>query len=209
MSFEQIAEALKKYHPAPDLVALKKAYDFAEECHRGQVRASGDPYFKHVEETAMLVCQLKLDEPSVIASLLHDTIEDSDVTRDDLQKSKPSSGSPTIRTDGIPAMSDATLPRPPAPSAAADRASRTTSCPNASRLPTTTVNATPSMPPIVASPREGATLADSAPRTARFDAAPNAPVAVSAKTVGTARLNATAGMTPVSLVIAAIRTYPQ
>lgn len=86
MSFEQIAEALKKYHPAPDLVTLKKAYDFAEECHRGQVRASGDPYFKHVEETAMLVCQLKLDEPSVIASLLHDSIEDSDVTREDLQK---------------------------------------------------------------------------------------------------------------------------
>lgn len=86
MSFEQIAAALKKYHPAPDIVALKKAYDFAEECHRGQVRASGDPYFKHVEETAMLVCQLKLDEPSVIASLLHDTIEDSDITREDLQK---------------------------------------------------------------------------------------------------------------------------
>ena len=86
MSFEQIAEALKKYHPTPDLITLRKAYDFAEECHRGQVRASGDPYFKHVEETAMLVCQLKLDEPSVIASLLHDTIEDSDVTREDIQK---------------------------------------------------------------------------------------------------------------------------
>ncbi len=86
MSYEQIAEALKKYHPTPDLAALKKAYEFAEECHRGQVRASGEPYFKHVEETAMLVCQLKLDEPSVIASLLHDTIEDSDVTREDLQK---------------------------------------------------------------------------------------------------------------------------
>ena len=86
MSYEQIAEALRKYHPTPDLAALKKAYDFAEECHRGQVRASGEPYFKHVEETAMLVCQLKLDEPSVIASLLHDTIEDSDVTREDLQK---------------------------------------------------------------------------------------------------------------------------
>lgn len=86
MSFEQIAEALKKYHPSPDLVTLRKAYDFAQESHRGQVRASGDPYFKHVEETALLVCQLKLDEPSVIASLLHDTIEDSDITREDIQK---------------------------------------------------------------------------------------------------------------------------
>jgi guanosine-3',5'-bis(diphosphate) 3'-pyrophosphohydrolase len=86
MSFEQIAEALKKYHPSPDLDILKKAYDFASECHRGQVRASGDPFMKHIEETALLVCQLKLDEPSVIASLLHDTIEDSDVSREDIQK---------------------------------------------------------------------------------------------------------------------------
>lgn len=86
MSFEQIAEALQKYHPSPDLVALKKAYDFASSCHQGQIRASGEPYFTHVEETALLVCKLKLDEPSVIASLLHDTIEDCDVSRDDIQR---------------------------------------------------------------------------------------------------------------------------
>jgi guanosine-3',5'-bis(diphosphate) 3'-pyrophosphohydrolase len=86
MSFEQIAEALKKYHPHPDLELLRKAYEFATECHRGQVRASGDPFMKHIEETALLVCELKLDEPSVIASLLHDTIEDSDVTREDIQR---------------------------------------------------------------------------------------------------------------------------
>jgi GTP pyrophosphokinase len=86
MSFEQIAEALKKYHPSPDLVTLKKAYDFAAKCHAGQVRASGEPFFSHVEETSLLVCKLKLDEPSVIASLLHDTIEDCDVTREDIQR---------------------------------------------------------------------------------------------------------------------------
>ncbi len=86
MSFEQIAEALKKYHPSPDLQTLQKAYEFARKCHEGQVRASGEPYFSHVEETSLLVCKLKLDEPSVIASLLHDTIEDCDVTRDDIQR---------------------------------------------------------------------------------------------------------------------------
>jgi GTP pyrophosphokinase len=84
MSFEQIAEALKKYHPSPDLVTLKKAYEFAKKCHSGQVRASGEPYFTHVEEVGLLVCKLKLDEPSVISSLLHDTIEDCDVTREDI-----------------------------------------------------------------------------------------------------------------------------
>lgn len=86
MSFEQLADALKKYHPSPDLESLKKAYDFAAERHRGQIRASGEPYFNHVEETALLVCKLKLDEPSVIASLLHDTIEDCDVSREDLTR---------------------------------------------------------------------------------------------------------------------------
>jgi guanosine-3',5'-bis(diphosphate) 3'-pyrophosphohydrolase len=86
MSFEQIAEALKKYHPSPDLDSLKKAYEFASRCHSGQVRASGEPFFSHIEETALLVCKLKLDEPSVIASLLHDTIEDCDVTREDIQR---------------------------------------------------------------------------------------------------------------------------
>ncbi len=86
MSFEKIAEALKKYIPSPDLETLKKAYDFANECHKGQVRASGEPYMTHVEETALLVCQLKLDEPSVVASLLHDTIEDSETSQADLNK---------------------------------------------------------------------------------------------------------------------------
>jgi guanosine-3',5'-bis(diphosphate) 3'-pyrophosphohydrolase len=86
MSFEQIAEALKKYHPNPDLVTLRKAYDFASACHKGQVRASGEPFFSHVEETSLLVCKLKLDEPSVVASLLHDTIEDCDIDREDIQR---------------------------------------------------------------------------------------------------------------------------
>lgn len=86
MSFEQVAEAVKKYYPSPDLDFLKRAYDFAENCHKGQVRASGEPYFVHVVETALLVCRLKLDLPSIAASLLHDTIEDSEVTSQELTK---------------------------------------------------------------------------------------------------------------------------
>jgi GTP pyrophosphokinase len=80
--FEQVAEAVRKYHPSPDLDLVRAAYELAEKQHRGQVRASGEPYFNHVVETALLVCQLKLDVPSVIAALLHDTLEDSDLTRE-------------------------------------------------------------------------------------------------------------------------------
>ena len=86
MHFERLSSALQRYHPSPDLKLLKDAYDFAFEQHCGQVRASGDPYFNHLIETALLACELKLDVSSVVASLLHDSIEDCLVTRDDLAK---------------------------------------------------------------------------------------------------------------------------
>ncbi|RMG39669.1 MAG: bifunctional (p)ppGpp synthetase/guanosine-3',5'-bis(diphosphate) 3'-pyrophosphohydrolase [Candidatus Dadabacteria bacterium] len=84
MGFEEISSAVQKYHPEPDLNLLKDAYDFASEQHKGQVRASGEPYFNHVVETALLVARLKLDVPSVVGALLHDTIEDCNVTYEQL-----------------------------------------------------------------------------------------------------------------------------
>jgi guanosine-3',5'-bis(diphosphate) 3'-pyrophosphohydrolase len=86
MQFERLAEAIRQYHPNPDLAIVQRAYEFAEKAHRGQVRASGEPYVNHLIETALLVAQLKLDVPSVTAALLHDTIEDCVVTRETLEK---------------------------------------------------------------------------------------------------------------------------
>lgn len=85
MHFERIASAIHKYYPNPDLDLVRRAYDFAANQHRSQVRASGEPYILHLVETALLVCELKLDLPSVTAALLHDTIEDCVVTREDLR----------------------------------------------------------------------------------------------------------------------------
>ncbi|MCL4149456.1 UNVERIFIED_CONTAM: hypothetical protein GTU68_018192, partial [Idotea baltica] len=68
-----------------DLELLQRAYDYADEKHAGQVRASGEPYFIHLEATALLVCQLKLDIASVVAALLHDVIEDCDVNREEIE----------------------------------------------------------------------------------------------------------------------------
>lgn len=79
-----LIEAVKKYHPNPDLVFLENAYRYAESNHKSQVRASGEPYLNHLIETSLLACQLKLDVPSVCAALLHDTVEDCQVTRDEL-----------------------------------------------------------------------------------------------------------------------------
>lgn len=83
---EKIVEAVQSYHPNPNIDLLHRAYDFATEKHKGQVRASGEPYVNHVYETALLVCRLKLDTTSVAAALLHDTIEDCSVTVDELRE---------------------------------------------------------------------------------------------------------------------------
>lgn len=82
--FEEIAEAIKRYHPSPNLDLLKSAYDFAQHAHEGQVRASGEPYLLHLVEVAKLAANLKLDLPSIIAALLHDTLEDCSVGFSDL-----------------------------------------------------------------------------------------------------------------------------
>lgn len=84
MQFETLVEAIRKYHPAPDLKLVTDAYEFAAHQHRNQVRASGEPYVNHLLATALLACELKLDLPSIAAALLHDTIEDCVVTREDI-----------------------------------------------------------------------------------------------------------------------------
>lgn len=84
MQLEAICEALQKYHPNPDLDLVRQAHAFAAIKHRGQSRASGEPYLVHLVEVALLVCRLKLDVPSVIAALLHDVIEDTEVSREEL-----------------------------------------------------------------------------------------------------------------------------
>lgn len=84
MYLDAIRSAIKVYYPLDDLSLVERAYAFAEDQHRGQARASGEPYFTHLVETALLACQLKLDLPSIAAALLHDTIEDSMVEKAEL-----------------------------------------------------------------------------------------------------------------------------
>lgn len=69
-----------------DRALIAKAYRFAEEAHRGQMRESGGPYFDHLIETAKNLIRLGTDAQTVAAGLLHDTIEDTAVTREDIQR---------------------------------------------------------------------------------------------------------------------------
>jgi len=72
-----ILEKVSAYHGDADLDLVKKAYVYSAKVHQGQIRKSGEPYLVHPLEVAGLLADLKLDEASIVAGLLHDTIEDT------------------------------------------------------------------------------------------------------------------------------------
>jgi guanosine-3',5'-bis(diphosphate) 3'-pyrophosphohydrolase len=72
-----IVERVSSYRPEADLDIIKKAYVFSAKVHQGQIRKSGEPYLIHPLEVAGVLAELKLDEASIVAGLLHDTIEDT------------------------------------------------------------------------------------------------------------------------------------
>src|SRR3569623_823150 len=77
-----LVERVLAYDPGADEAVLNKAYVYAMTAHGKQFRASGDPYFAHPQEVAALLTDLKLDVPTIVPALLHDTIEDTLVTYD-------------------------------------------------------------------------------------------------------------------------------
>ncbi|HET9038509.1 MAG TPA: HD domain-containing protein, partial [Myxococcaceae bacterium] len=79
-----ILTQVKTYHPDPDLDVIKKAYVYSAKVHQGQLRHSGEPYLVHPLEVAGILAELKLDEASIVTGLLHDTIEDTLATPDEL-----------------------------------------------------------------------------------------------------------------------------
>jgi guanosine-3',5'-bis(diphosphate) 3'-pyrophosphohydrolase len=84
MRQNELVERVAAYNPDFDEETLNRAYVYAMHKHRHQVRQSGDPYFSHPLEVAAIVTDLKLDQDSVVAALLHDTIEDTDATRKEI-----------------------------------------------------------------------------------------------------------------------------
>ena len=82
----ELVERVKAYDKFADEDAINKAYVFALKAHGTQKRASGDPYFSHPLEVAGILTQYKLDSKTIITALLHDTIEDTDVTTEDVRE---------------------------------------------------------------------------------------------------------------------------
>jgi guanosine-3',5'-bis(diphosphate) 3'-pyrophosphohydrolase len=79
MPMDELIKVASEYLTQEDLEKLKRAYRFAEEAHRGQVRKSGEPYINHPVAVAEILADLKLDTATLIAALLHDVVEDTDV----------------------------------------------------------------------------------------------------------------------------------
>jgi GTP diphosphokinase / guanosine-3',5'-bis(diphosphate) 3'-diphosphatase len=81
-----LIERVRRYNPNTDEGLLNRAYVYAMKAHGSQKRASGDPYFSHPLEVAAILTDLKLDDATVAAALLHDTIEDTPVTRAEIDQ---------------------------------------------------------------------------------------------------------------------------
>lgn len=90
-SFEIFLQYLQSFYSKEDIVMIKKAYQMAKKAHEGCVRRSGEPYITHPIGVAYILAQLKLDVASIIAALLHDTVEDTLITTKDIYKTFGSS----------------------------------------------------------------------------------------------------------------------
>ncbi|MEL6530909.1 MAG: bifunctional (p)ppGpp synthetase/guanosine-3',5'-bis(diphosphate) 3'-pyrophosphohydrolase [Pseudomonadota bacterium] len=82
----ELVEKVKEYDPDADEAALNRAYVYTVQKHGSQKRASGDPYFSHPVEVAGLMTDLQLDQETIITALLHDTVEDTLATIDDIEQ---------------------------------------------------------------------------------------------------------------------------
>ncbi len=86
VTLASLVDSIRSYFPEAKVELVEKAYEFSNRAHQGQLRASGDPYIIHPLEVAQVLAELKLDLPSIITGLLHDTVEDTKVTSEEIER---------------------------------------------------------------------------------------------------------------------------
>ena len=84
--YQELIQCVKKYHPSDDISMIEKAYRVASEAHKNQFRKSGEPYIIHPLNVAIILADLELDKETIVAGLLHDVVEDTVMTDDDLKR---------------------------------------------------------------------------------------------------------------------------
>ena len=84
--YDELIESIKAYHPSSDVSDIERAYNIAKNAHEGQMRKSGEPYIIHPLCVSIILSQLELDKETIIAGLLHDVVEDTVMTQEELEK---------------------------------------------------------------------------------------------------------------------------
>ena len=82
--FTELVGTIRAYHPSADISQIEKAYRIADEAHQGQLRKSGEPYISHPLCVGIILAELELDKETIVAGLLHDVIEDTVYTYEDV-----------------------------------------------------------------------------------------------------------------------------
>lgn len=84
--YEELISSVRKYHPSTDISMIEKAYRIARDAHEGQVRKSGEPYIIHPLCVGIILADLELDKETIVAGLLHDVVEDTVMTTEEITR---------------------------------------------------------------------------------------------------------------------------
>ena len=84
--YGELIKCVKKYHPSDDISMISKAYRIACDAHKDQFRKSGEPYIIHPLNVAIILAELELDKETIVAGILHDVVEDTVMTEEDLTR---------------------------------------------------------------------------------------------------------------------------
>ncbi len=102
-TIDELLELIRSYSPNADLSFIKRAYEYSEKAHSGQIRRSGDPYIIHPLGVAAILAELRLDLATIATGLLHDTVEDTDATLAEIEKNF--GGTVSKMVDGVTKIS--------------------------------------------------------------------------------------------------------
>ena len=84
--FDKLINRVRKYHPSDDISMIEQAFDIAYHAHEGQCRKSGEPYIIHPVWVGIILAELELDKETIIAGILHDVVEDTVMTDEEIEK---------------------------------------------------------------------------------------------------------------------------
>ena len=97
--YQELISSVRKYHPSTDISMIEKAYKVASEAHKDQKRKSGEPYIIHPLCVAIILADLELDKETIVAGLLHDAVEDTWMTYEEVEKEF--GGEVALLVDGV------------------------------------------------------------------------------------------------------------